>query len=416
MTSIYDVIFVGAGCANISGAYYLHKNHPEINFLLIDMGKHITERNHLSETDCISGVGGAGLFSDGKFSFYPAGTNVWKLEQQKLKMSYLFLASILKPFIVIPELILEEHSYCPELSWTLKKYKSFYLSLNQRKELIHNITCEYHNEINERFLLSTEVKCITIVKSDTEIYEIKCENVVNKKQFSLCTKKIILSGGRFMPLFLKSLDNKLNIPMEFKRIELGIRFKGPSDCDLYETSDGVDPKFIKYDKDRQIEYRTFCWCRNGETVLTNFKEINTWSGRSDCVPTNSSNFGFNVIFKEEKYIKLLHNAISTSSFETTFKKLDIPETYKETSKYILDGLRSFLNFSKFEELEEFKVCGPTIEGVGYYPITNDDLQIKGQKIWVGGDCTGKFRGIVPSMLSGIFIAIQVAQQHNKIIL
>ena len=44
------------------------------------MGKACEERDRYNSKDCISGVGGAGLFSDGKFSFFPSGQNVWKLQ------------------------------------------------------------------------------------------------------------------------------------------------------------------------------------------------------------------------------------------------------------------------------------------------------------------------------------------------
>ena len=47
-------------------------------FLIIEKGKSISNRDRNDKFDAVAGVGGAGLFSDGKFSFFPSGTNIWK--------------------------------------------------------------------------------------------------------------------------------------------------------------------------------------------------------------------------------------------------------------------------------------------------------------------------------------------------
>src|SRR5579872_4524292 len=95
---MYDVIFIGAGCANLPAAYWLHLNKPQTNFLLVDIGTNVTRRDHESPIDSMVGVSGAGLMSDGKFSFYSSGTNVWKLDKKKLKSSYNFMKDFLSEF------------------------------------------------------------------------------------------------------------------------------------------------------------------------------------------------------------------------------------------------------------------------------------------------------------------------------
>ena len=70
---IYDVIVVGYGVSGLTLASVLD---PKIKTLVVESGKEHYRRNHNDSIDALIGCGGSGLFSDGKFSFYPTGTKV----------------------------------------------------------------------------------------------------------------------------------------------------------------------------------------------------------------------------------------------------------------------------------------------------------------------------------------------------
>jgi len=67
--------------------------------------------------------------------------------------------------------------------------------------------------------------------------------------------------------------------------------------------------------------------------------------------------------------------------------------------------------------------GPTIEGIGWYPKVDNTLNYNpsetgstnGPKsnVWVCGDATGLFRGIVPAMISGFYVGSLVANLISK---
>ena len=77
----YDVIIVGGGPAGLFAAYYLSE-HSDNRILLIEKGKGPQKRNCPISTsarhECVkckpcnilSGIGGAGLFSDGKLNYF----------------------------------------------------------------------------------------------------------------------------------------------------------------------------------------------------------------------------------------------------------------------------------------------------------------------------------------------------------
>ena len=66
------------------------------------------------------------------------------------------------------------------------------------------------------------------------------------------------------------------------------------------------------------------------------------------------------------------------------------------------------------EIGEINLIGPTIEGVGMYPQLKDDLSLTGEnRIFVAGDSTGIFRGIIPSMMSGIYVALSILKELGK---
>ena len=83
----YDVIIVGAGPAGLFSAYYLSEN-SDLNVLVIEKGKHSLKRkcpNHNTQIcagcdpcNILTGVGGAGLYSDGKLNFWNGTGTQWQ--------------------------------------------------------------------------------------------------------------------------------------------------------------------------------------------------------------------------------------------------------------------------------------------------------------------------------------------------
>lgn len=421
---VYDVVYIGAGVGNITSAHWLEKNNPDNNFIMFDIGNNVTRRDRNNEYDSVTGVGGPGFLSDGKFSFFnksdKSATKLWQLEKKKITTAYNFVKDVLKPYSTeIPDIsILDESSnFESQSEWKMKDYHTIYLSFEQRKQLMCDISVGYYDKPNNRLLLQSLVK--KIEKDDEKkCYKITFVNVDPKNnptqgiESIVYAKKIVYGGGRFMPLVLSQMKQDL-VPLVFKRTELGARFEGPADHPIYNTHTNFDPKWMKKCNKGEWEYevRSFCHCRKGEVACTNFNGIKTYSGRSDCQPTNVSNFGFNIRFKNEKSMEFLNKVINTEPYNFKISEIDkFIEMNGEFGKIWIDELDSFVferTGIKLRDFpDDFKIIGPTIEGVGYYPKLDENLKVKNENIWFIGDATGEFRGIVAAMVSGVYVAQQ----------
>ena len=104
----YDVIVVGAGPSGLMCAHQLVKKEKKV--LVIEQGKNLFDRKQNFPTDVAGGIGGAGFLSDGKFSFFPSASNLWKLNPSLLESSYEQFQCFLKRFeIDVPDF---DSSWC----------------------------------------------------------------------------------------------------------------------------------------------------------------------------------------------------------------------------------------------------------------------------------------------------------------
>jgi len=384
---MYSYIVIGAGPAGLAFASSINDS----NVLVIDLGKPLSKRDRFNSEECVQGAGGAGLFSDGKFSFYPAGTGIWQQDKVRLRAAYQILERELGHFTQIPKFP-EINSLNKHISehkgWFLKSYKSIYLTLKERMELTSSMTDR-----------CSEIRYQTEFLHQQKIeggYLIKLRDISSGEFYFLQTKKLIFAGGRFMPLFL-------NCSKQFRRYELGFRVIGPVSLVQKEVN-LIDPKYI-FEKEG-IEYRTFCWCENGEVVKTSFNGIESFSGRADCEPTGMSNFGFNLRIKDPSLLSKVdfNQLIYMDPFDISIKSFLQGTTFSHLIEY---GLRKLLDRFNGLYTDGVRLVGPTIEGVGEYPTIDEEFElIDSPGVYVIGDCSGIYRGIVPSMIAGYALAVK----------
>lgn len=84
---MYDVVIIGAGPSGLMAGYILLKYG--ISSAIVEQGEEYYKRKSGNPYDVSFGFGGAGLFSDGKFSYPPAASKLWStLEPEILEKAY----------------------------------------------------------------------------------------------------------------------------------------------------------------------------------------------------------------------------------------------------------------------------------------------------------------------------------------
>lgn len=163
----YETIIVGGGPAGLAIANALSVGGDN-DFLLIDSGKPLEERRRHTPGGISTGLGGAGLFSDGKFSFFPSASKLWNLpDKESLDEAYQWLTALFSQYNKeVPPIDLNHTHYVTQESGSLKYYPAFYLELDARYHLINHLT----EKLQKNIQLNTTL--LDIIQMDDGSYKI----------------------------------------------------------------------------------------------------------------------------------------------------------------------------------------------------------------------------------------------------
>ena len=382
---IYNTIIIGGGVSGLTVAYKLKLMGKRV--VVLERGKDIFYRKRYLPYDVANGIGGAGLYSDGKLSLYPSATNLWHLDDKALRDAYFEFKEFIGDFSVdigdFPEI--QDETENAE-RFRIKRYKSLQLSLEQRMGIIYRMAMAIGTES-----LLTEVECAKIKKIDSR-YEIE----INQKgqRSTLITESVVMAGGKHCFSFLRDLTSGIVIKNTFKKTEVGLRIECNNDSFDYYSDEQKDVKLISHpDSARGI--RTFCCCRDGVVLQSESYGFIGYNGSSGEQPaTGRTNIGILVqaegheANKLRDEIKKCGHLKGDSTSLTEFiqgNHILLGETVDEAIRlFVKEALPSLSS-------AEGTVFFPAIEKMGCYPCLSDTLQVENENIWVCGDATGLFR-------------------------
>lgn len=407
MLYVYDTIIIGAGPAGLAAGFMLKRFG--LTYLILEKGKNIINRDVTDAHDISSGVGGCGLFSDGKLSFPPSASCFWTgLKKENLKRAY----KDFRDLCMIQEIKLPVW----QDSWTesitreqggRKKYPSILMNNFARNKLLNYLySCSSEN-----------IRCCSEVNGLEKVgtyYEIK---LLDGQCYY--AKEILIATGRFGNQLLKQIEPGPESAW-IKKYELGIRIETPERYFKPGKENLPDYKIIE--REYSIEFRTFCSCKNGTVVRTEFDQYVSFNGAQTQFPTKRSNIGLLLRCEgdETEYSVDIHRFLNSQkkAFVVSLEEFLI----NKQAVYISSQIDQFLR-SKIDKVidisngipEDSLVYGPEIEYVGdYIQITNRTLKLK-NNVYIAGDVSGTYRGLTAALVAGIYCARDIALQKRHFV-
>ena len=287
--NVVEILIIGAGPAGLAAASCCL--HEGIDFVIIEQGALAKDRDVTNPIDVTNGVGGAGLFSDGKLSYHPSGKSLWDLPaEDRLRTAYKWFHNLISDFNDdLPDFPVRFFNLGEESNKKLdenifsKEYFSYVMDDNQREELLKRLICPLSHKI------LANRKIIKIEPSDQGyLVDIRNNEDKSTKVISYTTKQIIFCGGRHGPLILKKLLP--NLDFIFRRFEYGIRLEQHSNDFFLSNWPTIDAKLLIKSEEKNVEWRTFCCCRKGSVLKGQTNADITYSG-SSATSTDCSNIG-----------------------------------------------------------------------------------------------------------------------------
>lgn len=393
-----DLIVFGAGPAGLSATVAARSRG--IRVMLIEVGPRVDARSRYQAAHLASGVGGAGLYSDGKFSYWPSASALWTLpDQTRLRRSYSWFGTTTQGLIKPPPFPRHTGTQHAVSALTQKHYASEKTTFEARQHLIRTLQEELASslvpEAAVRQIALEGPGVVALVETSAGVTEIEARGA-------------ILAGGRFGGLQPQGVLN--NIPTVFRRYEFGLRIVSTAQDFPFRVSSDIDPKLLLRADDE--EWRTFCTIREGEVSETDFFGLVSYSGRADVAPTHFSNFGFNLRISkqpapgspiEDAARRVLDGRVQTFQAGVPEYMAGRVAGYGSIiDEKLRDGLERLLPYLG-ESGDDMVVIGPCIEGIGDYPLIDANLKVPGSPVWVAGDQTGLFRGLTAAFVSGHYV-------------
>ena len=454
----YDVIIIGAGPGGIFSAYELTKLRPDLKIAVFELGRPLEKRkcpiNGDTVKNCIgcnvcsimSGFGGAGAFSDGKYNI----TNDFggNLHEHIGKKQALELMKYVDSINVEyggqnTKLYTTEgtalRKICMQNKLNLLDVQVRHLGTDINYIVLENLYALLKDKVEFHF--ETPVKSI---KKAYNGYTI----VTDKGDFD--SEKLIVSVGRSGSSWMEKICKELGIETKSNRVDIGVRVELPSEIFSHITDELYEGKIVYRTEKFEDEVRTFCMNPHGIVVNENTNGIKTVNGHSFEDPskkTKNTNFAllvskhFSEPFKDgneyaesiarlsnmlgggvivQRFGDLMHGRRSTPS---RIEECTVTPTLSATPgdlslvlpKRILDGIIEMIyaldKVAPGTANDDTLLYGVEVKFYNMEVDVDNNLETKLPGLYVIGDGSGVTHSLSHASSSGVYVARQIANNN-----
>ena len=298
----YDVIIIGAGPGGIYAAYELCEVAPKLRVGVFEAGNQLNKRKcpidgkriktcvNCKNCSIMSGFGGAGAFSDGKYNITNdfGGTLYEYLgrEQALELMHYVDKINLMhggqgtKLYSTASTSI---KTLCMQNGLKLLDASVRHLGTDINHVVLENLYERLRRRVEFHFLSPVE---------HLELLQGGGYRVYAKDKEYTCTSCVV-SVGRSGSKWMEKVCRELKIPTESNRVDIGVRVELPAELWAHLTDELYESKIVYRTKKFEDKVRTFCMNPKGSVVSENTNGIITVNGHSYEDParqTGNTNF------------------------------------------------------------------------------------------------------------------------------
>ena len=450
----YDIIIIGGGPGGIYSAYELVKGNPALKIALFEAG-HPLEKRHCpidgEKVKCcvgckscsiMSGFGGAGAFSDGKYNItnsFGGTLHEYIGKKQALElMKYVddinmrYGGEGTKLYSTAGT---HFKTICIQNKLNLLDASVRHLGTDKNYVVLKNLYELLKDKVDFHF--DTPVQMIRVVDGG---YEIECEKGV------YTCEKCIVSVGRSGSKWMESVCRELDIPTQSNRVDIGVRVELPAVVFEHVTSELYEGKIVYRTEKFEDNVRTFCMNPHGCVVTENTNGIVTVNGHSyedKQMQTENTNFAllvskhFSEPFKDSngygesiaRLSNMLGGGVIVQRFgdlvrgrRSTVKRIEeglVMPTLSATPgdlslvlpKRILDGIIEMIytldRIAPGTANDDTLLYGVEVKFYNMEVELNEHLETRYPGLYVIGDGSGITHSLSHASASGVYVARQL---------
>ena len=452
----YDVIIIGAGPGGIFSAYELMQKKPALRVAVFEAGFPLEKRRCPIDGDkvktCVkcdtcavmSGFGGAGAFSDGKYNITNdfGGTlheHIGRAQAIEL-MKYVDRINVehggegTRMYSTAGTNI---KKLCVQNKLNLLDASVRHLGTDINYIVLENLYAEMKDNIDFHF--HTPVNRLEVLESGYRVHY--------KDTYADCDKCII-SVGRSGSKWMESICRTLDIPTKSNRVDIGVRVEIPAVIFSHLTDELYESKIVYRTEKFEDHVRTFCMNPNGIVVNENTNGIVTVNGHSyegQERQTENTNFAllvakhFSEPFNDSngygESIARLSNMLGGGVIVQRFgdlirgrrsnaKRIEestVTPTLKATPgdlslvlpKRILDGIIEMIyaldKIAPGTANDDTLLYGVEVKFYNMEVDINEHLESKYKGLYIIGDGSGVTHSLSHASASGVYVARRIAQ-------